>query len=408
MWDYQRSFELHPRLQDAVVKWIPAHKTFQEAVEGGMSFEDWSGNGMADCFAKWAARAGGPPGELVEERASRRIINEMVLKTAAAVLLQKLKARPRTKEDAAVKSRKRPEPGLPRRLREAKRPKFVLQRAVQEGPDLADLIHVGGRVRCTAEHARHLVWNGTEPEAGLHALSAAGPWPSAGWMRAVNGRISWRWQCSRCQARASDTSRASALLRKVCTGGHGVTMQEAAHEWVAREAGPTCSRCKLLRANGRGVETAGRVCPVMACHRNGNPWPQGEASFANELGKVHGFRRWCEVPLVELRDGGPPAEAEPPSGGGTEGVMNLAQHLLTPVRFHLACKLGRQWVCLNCFAVECGGVATFRRARCAGRTATGQAGMRLLNAVVRYGPSPASWEPQRAGWPSSGPQLVAS
>ena len=40
MWDYQHAFELHPRLQDATVKWIPAHKTFQEAVEGGMSYED--------------------------------------------------------------------------------------------------------------------------------------------------------------------------------------------------------------------------------------------------------------------------------------------------------------------------------------------------------------------------------
>ena len=56
MWDYQRAFELHPRLQDSTVKWLPAHKTFQEAVEGGMSYEDWSGNGMADCFAKWAAK----------------------------------------------------------------------------------------------------------------------------------------------------------------------------------------------------------------------------------------------------------------------------------------------------------------------------------------------------------------
>jgi hypothetical protein len=386
MWDYQRAFELHPRLQDATVKWIPAHKTFQEAVEGGMSYEDWSGNGMADCFAKLAARAGGPPAELVEERAERRIKNEMVLKTAAAVLLQKLKARPRTKEDAAVKSRKRPEPGLPRRLREAKRPKCVLQRAVQEGPELADLVHVGGRVRCTAEHARHLVWSGVEPEAGLHALSAAGPWPNAGSLRAVNGRIRWSWQCSRCQARASDSSRAAALMRKICKGDHGVTMQEAAHVWVAREAGPTCSRCKLVRNNGRGAETAGKVCPVMACQKNGDPWPQGEASYASELGKVYGFRRWCEIPLVELRDGGPAEEMAAPAGVGVGGEDGHAPHLLAPARLHLACKLGRKWVCLNCFAVEHGGVATFRRARCAGRTAVGEAGRALLNAVVRYGP----------------------
>ena len=78
-------------------------------------------------------------------------------------------------------------------------------------------------------------------------------------------------------------------------------MEEAAHEWVGAEAGPTCSRCKLVRGNGRGIETAGKVCPVMACKKEGNPWPQGEVSLANELGKLHGFRRWCEIPLVELR-----------------------------------------------------------------------------------------------------------
>ena len=387
MWNFQQAFELHPRLQDSTVKWIPAHKTFQEAVEAGMSYEDWSGNGMADGFAKWAARAGGPPAEVVEERAGRRIKNEAIITVAAAVLLQRLKARPRTKEDAAVKSRKRKEPALPRRLREVKRPKWVLQHTVHEEPELIDLVHVGGRVRCSAERARHLVWSGEEPVAGLHALAAAGPWPDAGSLLAVNGRIRWRWQCSRCQARASDSSRAAALLRKTCKGNHGVTMQEAAHVWVASEEGPTCSRCKLLRSNGRGTETAGRVCPVMACKINGEPWTHGEASYACELGKVHGFRRWCETPLVELRDGGPAEEMAPHDGGGDGGETGHAPHLLAPVRLHLTCKLGRKWVCLNCFAVEHGGVATFRRARCAGRSAVRDAGRGLLNAVVRYGPT---------------------
>ena len=147
------------------------------------------------------------------------------------------------------------------------------------------------------------------------------------------------------------------------------------------------SRCKLVRDNGRGVATAGKDCPVMACQRNGDPWPQGEASYASELGKVHGFRRWCEVPLVELREGGPPAERAPVPGGGEVSEGAFGQRLLEPVRLHLACKLGRKWVCLNCFAVECGGVATFRRARCAGRTGTAEASRAMLNAVVRYGPS---------------------
>ena len=34
-WDYQKAYEQHQRQQDSEVKWIPAHRTFQEAVEGG-------------------------------------------------------------------------------------------------------------------------------------------------------------------------------------------------------------------------------------------------------------------------------------------------------------------------------------------------------------------------------------
>ena len=124
----------------------------------------------------------------------------------------------------------------------------------------------------------------------------------------------------------------------------------------------------------------------MACLKNGNPWPQGEASYASELGRLHGFRRWCETPLVELRAVCIASEGEPAFGAGFIGEVGPAHALLAPVRLHLACKLGRKWVCLNCFAVEDGGVATFRRARCAGRASIGDAGRALLNAVVRYGP----------------------
>ena len=44
-------------------------------------------------------------------------------------------------------------------------------------------------------------------------------------------------------------------------------------------------------------------------------------------------------------------------------------------------------MCLNCFGVEEGGVAAFRRARCAGIAPIAEAHRALFNAVVRYGPS---------------------
>ena len=164
-------------------------------------------------------------------------------------------------------------------------------------------------------------------------------------------------------------------------------MEEAPHVWVDAAAGPTCSRCKLVRGNGRSVETAGKVCPVMACKRMGLPWPEGEASLAKEMGKLHGFRRWCETPLIEVRTARPAAEGSNPSAASTSGSGPPAEALFRPVRLHLACKLGRRWLCLNCCGVEEGGVAAFRRARCAGIAPIAEAHRALFNAVVRYGPS---------------------
>ena len=127
----------------------------------------------------------------------------------------------------------------------------------------------------------------------------------------------------------------------------------------------------------------------MACTRHGAPWPEGEASLARELGKLHGFRRWCEALRVELRptqplpEGGhliPPAQL--PGGGGLP--MDLGG-LLRPARIHLACRLGRRWMCLNCFHLESGGVEAFRRARCGGAAPIPDVPDAVLKAVVRYG-----------------------
>ena len=163
-------------------------------------------------------------------------------------------------------------------------------------------------------------------------------------------------------------------------------MEEAPHEWVEAAAGPMCTRCKLIRGNGRAVETAGKVCPVMACKRGGLPWPEGETSLAKEMGKLHGFRRWCETPLIEVRAARAAAEGANPAAASAEGAGPPVEALLRPMRLHLACRLGRRWLCLNCFRVEDGGVAAFRRARCAGSAPIADAHRALFNAVVRYGP----------------------
>jgi hypothetical protein len=60
--------------------------------------------------------------------------------------------------------------------------------------------------------------------------------------------------------------------------------------------------------------------------------------------------------------------------------------LLRPARLHLACRLGRRWLCLNCFCMESGGVEAFRRARCEGAAQIAEAPKAFLTAAVRYGP----------------------
>ena len=87
--------------------------------------------------------------------------------------------------------------------------------------------------------------------------------------------------------------------------------------------------------------------------RQGPSWPVGELSLAKEIGKLHGFRRWCEVSLVVLRapleEVAPlPAPALLHELGGVEGMAGL----LRPARVHLACKFGRRWCCLSAWKPE--------------------------------------------------------
>ena len=65
----------------------------------------------------------------------------MVLRSVGTVLLQRLKARPRTKDDVAIKSCKRAAPALPRRLRPSKRVRTVVVMELAAAPQLSDLLN---------------------------------------------------------------------------------------------------------------------------------------------------------------------------------------------------------------------------------------------------------------------------
>ena len=133
-----------------------------------MELADWEGNGVADHIAKWAARKGSPPAEIVRSRCEQRQLNEQVARAAGTVLLQRLRARQRTAKGSAVKVTKRRPPGLPRRLREAKRPRKLIVGEAEQELQLGDLLQLKARAQCTPEQARELVWAGGEPAEGLH------------------------------------------------------------------------------------------------------------------------------------------------------------------------------------------------------------------------------------------------
>ena len=172
------------------------------------------------------------------------------------------------------------------------------------------------------------------------------------------------------------------MLRKPCRGGQAVVQSRQKHDFGAAGNLPSCVRCGLQCSDGRHLAAKEQLCPVPACQRDGVAWPEGEASLKLEIGKLFGFRRWCEAashvvqepaePAIlphQLAVAGPPAPPRP----------------LAPARFHLAAKLGRHWLCLNCFARPQVGVEAFRRARCNGPSPAGELPAAQLHTMRLWG-----------------------
>ena len=392
LFQHQKAFHgAHMAGTEVEVQWLPAHRSFEECCREGLSFQDWVGNGMADALAKWAAGQGEPTPAIVQARAVQRLVNEQVLRVAGTVLLRRLQARPRAAGGGAVKATKRKAPALPRRLRATKRARRTVpsppQVGPQVGPQLGDLLQWKVRAMCSADRARELVWCSAAPEEGLHQLAPLGPWPAVASQKAQNGRLCWQWVCGRCPARASDSSRALELLRKPCRAGGGLAMRRVIHCWEGDPGAPHCRRCGLVCLNGRQLAASEQHCPVFECQRNGEVWLQGEASLRNEMGRLHGFRRWCEASTVHVAEEGQAGAAAQAAGAAAPASQReVAVGVLAPVRFHQVVKLGRTWWCLQCFHVAEAGVGAFRRDRCLGAASLEAAPAHLCSAVKLFGP----------------------
>ena len=117
LWVFQSIYRRAAEDNAATLRRKPVHLGLPEALRLGFAAKDWLGNELADSRAKLAAMTSGPLDELVKLRRESRATNANILKQAGAVLLSRLKARPRLATGAAVKTRQRKVPALPRRLK---------------------------------------------------------------------------------------------------------------------------------------------------------------------------------------------------------------------------------------------------------------------------------------------------
>ena len=137
------------------------------------------------------------------------------------------------------------------------------------------------------------------------------------------------------------------VAEEPCWGGQAIVQSRQKHDFGAAGNLPSCVRCGLQCSNGRHLAAKEQLCPVPACQRDGAAWPEGEASLRQEIGKLVGFRRWCETASQVVQV---PAEPAQPLRPPVEGGPLLPPGPLGPARFHLAAKLGRHWMCFNRFA----------------------------------------------------------
>jgi hypothetical protein len=316
--------ELRP---DVDLRWMRSHCGQEEAHLLGIS-EVWRvGNDKADSLAKQAAGWVDLPEGLMQQHRRHCDPAERIAGTVAAIQLRRLQARSRTEAGGAVKERVRVLPGLPRRLRaqgvkRARQQPEVGHNAGQAaGPLVAGhFLQMKPAERPGPALIREVVQCGEPPVAGVHRLVVQGPWPIPGSGVAVNGRLAGLWSCTTCGKRAADSSRAVQLARSPCQAA-GWRAEPAAHDLQEYEGGVRCSRC-WLRTSARHEGQASRSqCPVPRVIAGELPWPEGEAGIRDQLGRIRGYRRWCEHqgPAGSGACAAPDADAD--AGAGLLGTL---------------------------------------------------------------------------------------
>ena len=254
----------------------------------------------------------------------------------------------------------------------------------------------GTRANVSAAEAGGLL-DAAVATAGFHDLWPTGPWPIPGSCQPKDGRLVWPWVCRTCNARASDTSRASAVARKPC-GLQAWDTSKEVHEVVQLGVDSYgCSRCGRTGDSAHRKTFEESMCTVPRVSRAGVVWAEGAQAVASLLGRVAAFRRWAE-PDPGLRDADvqmPQAASQPLVVAGSAGSSGPAAGpfggFLVGYRSHLCVVVSRKTVCCACFQVAQGGyLEVFRNSQCQGAVPVERVPPFLRDGIRRLGVEAAS------------------
>ena len=319
----------------SIVRWMPSHASYHEAMAKGVEHMDWVGNFAADDAAKSLARRLAVDSSVATQR--RQQVRALSIAQAVIAHVQEAVLECEHHTHRRVFRKRRATPLFASRRvkrRAAVRPQPAVIAVPEEAP------------------------------AGLHApVVQSGPLTLADSQRPPAAHFPhWSLHCARCSRSVAGTSRWTAFCRSPCVGGPpGLEFRRALHELQRVPGGWQCQRCALPATSSRRAAMAAATCrvpEVWVGQQRSRPherWLRHLDQLTAQWKAVRAPGRPARGPArQEGGAGGPPAAAGPPPVGAAAPGSRQQQLGLVPWLDHLpvaGARTGRhQFLCLHCGA----------------------------------------------------------
>ncbi len=135
---------------------------------------------------------------------------------------------------------------------------------------MADLLQMKPKGLPGPEAARLAVLADQDTANGVHDLRPIGPWPPAGTVPAVSGRVPGMWGCSWCGKTVADACRECNAARQPCRGATWRAELDV-HELAEADGGMQCRRCQLVVPPHHVWQSSRQQCPVPRLHQQEEP-----------------------------------------------------------------------------------------------------------------------------------------